>query len=919
MDDHELERGDEISPTLRKAIKGSKISIVINSHNYASSTWCLDELLQILECKRTNLQIVMPIFYGIDPSVVRKQKGSYGVAFAAHEKGFKDRMEKVHQWRAALTEASNLCGLDSKDFSPEVKLVQKVFEDISLKLPKYQPSSEHYKDRLIGIEKKIREINSLLSIRSIDVHVIGIWGMGGIGKTTLASVLYQGLYFQFEGCSFIRDVREEHARYGPNHLRKTLLYELLNDEAILKMDSPYVASPYILEKRRCKKILMVLDDVDSSIQLEDLVEGYDQLAPGSRIIVKGLNDTESLELFHLHAFSKNSPPIDDKMLLKKVASYAGGNPLALKVLGSFLNSKSKEEWQNALNKLKKFPDEDILNVLRISYEGLDKGLQNIFLDIACLFNGSFTRDRAESLLDDGDSWVKIEISVLIEKSLIEDGKYSIGNELWMHDLLRQMGQKIICDGHAEPGHRSRLWDAKDICHVLERNTRTVAIEVISFNMSKMTRDVKACHTAFSKMCNLRILKIYCDNIGKNKFKLYLPQGLDSYLSEKLNYFQWDLFPLKSLPFNFTPENLVKLILRDSHVQKLWIHEVQSLPVLRRMDLRYSKLLTEIPHLSQLAPNLESINFEGCISLAHVIPYLENLDKLTYLNWNGCSKLGDFKEISRSTGGYPDLVKFPEISEPMEHLKCLWLNESGIEELPESIDNLISLKLFNLKSCKEIEFLPNKLCDLRKLEKLFLEGCSKLEKLPPFPPALSSLEVQYCESLKSIPDLPLFCTHLNARHCTSLKKIPELIHLRSYADFFGCQNLDQKARSTILPDHTISELLKNLGNSEVRFCYPGDDIPKWFSNQTSGTSLKITLPPFWNDDNFLGLALCLVLDLKQIKPHVVAFVKFELKIKTDNGEYPDEYCIKNLYEENEKCLDHVFMWHVPTFRETKVAL
>nr|XP_048320059.1 toll/interleukin-1 receptor-like protein [Ziziphus jujuba var. spinosa] len=116
MDDHELERGDEISPTLRKAIEESKISVIIFSENYASSTWCLEELLQILECRRTNGQIVMPIFYGIDPFIVRKQQGSYGVAFAELEQRFKERMEKVHQWRAALAEASNLCGLASKDF-----------------------------------------------------------------------------------------------------------------------------------------------------------------------------------------------------------------------------------------------------------------------------------------------------------------------------------------------------------------------------------------------------------------------------------------------------------------------------------------------------------------------------------------------------------------------------------------------------------------------------------------------------------------------------------------------------------------------------------------------------------------------------------------------------------------------------------
>ncbi|XP_060674515.1 TMV resistance protein N-like [Ziziphus jujuba] len=116
MDEHKLERGDEISPTLLKAIEESKISVVIFSEKYASSTWCLNELVHILECKKNNGQIVMPIFYGIVPSDVRKQNGSYGMAFAEHEESFRDRIKEVHQWRAALKEVSNLCGLDSKNF-----------------------------------------------------------------------------------------------------------------------------------------------------------------------------------------------------------------------------------------------------------------------------------------------------------------------------------------------------------------------------------------------------------------------------------------------------------------------------------------------------------------------------------------------------------------------------------------------------------------------------------------------------------------------------------------------------------------------------------------------------------------------------------------------------------------------------------
>lgn len=100
---------------------------------------------------------------------------------------------------------------------------------------------------------------------------------------------------------------------------------------------------------------------------------------------------------------------------------------------------------------------------------------------------------------------------------------------------------------------------------------TATIEGILFNMCRVKKDVKVSSTAFSKMYNLRFLKIYYDNIenGDSDCKLYLPQGLDPYLSDSLRYFQWDLYPLKHLPSNFIPENLVVLILRGSQLELLW--------------------------------------------------------------------------------------------------------------------------------------------------------------------------------------------------------------------------------------------------------------------------------------------------------------------------------------------------------------
>ena len=112
-DEENLDKGDEISPALLKAIEESMISIVVLTKEYASSRRCLDELVHILKCKKERGQIVLPIFYGIDPSDVRKQKGSYGDAFAAHEESFKVTKDKLQDWRNALTEAANIAGFDS--------------------------------------------------------------------------------------------------------------------------------------------------------------------------------------------------------------------------------------------------------------------------------------------------------------------------------------------------------------------------------------------------------------------------------------------------------------------------------------------------------------------------------------------------------------------------------------------------------------------------------------------------------------------------------------------------------------------------------------------------------------------------------------------------------------------------------------
>ena len=114
IDNEDLQRGEEISAELIKAIKSSMISIIIFSQNYAFSTWCLEELIKILECKK-NGQRVLPVFYKVDPSEVRRHKGSFGLALTALEKKFENNIGKVLRWREALHEAANLSGWHYED------------------------------------------------------------------------------------------------------------------------------------------------------------------------------------------------------------------------------------------------------------------------------------------------------------------------------------------------------------------------------------------------------------------------------------------------------------------------------------------------------------------------------------------------------------------------------------------------------------------------------------------------------------------------------------------------------------------------------------------------------------------------------------------------------------------------------------
>ncbi|CAL9227083.1 unnamed protein product [Arabidopsis halleri] len=110
--DNEIKRSHSIAPELVQAIRDSRISVILLSKNYASSSWCLNELLEIISSKEEIGQTVMTVFYEVDPSHVRKQTGDFGKVF--EETCVGKSVDVIQRWTRALIDVSNLAGVDSR-------------------------------------------------------------------------------------------------------------------------------------------------------------------------------------------------------------------------------------------------------------------------------------------------------------------------------------------------------------------------------------------------------------------------------------------------------------------------------------------------------------------------------------------------------------------------------------------------------------------------------------------------------------------------------------------------------------------------------------------------------------------------------------------------------------------------------------
>ncbi|CAL5196970.1 unnamed protein product [Lathyrus oleraceus] len=879
MDDEGLDRGDRIDTTLLQAIDDSAASIVIISTNYADSHWCLDELVRIFESKR----LVIPVFYEVDPSHVRKQSTPFEKGFTDLENRF-DNL-KVSKWRDAMKQLGGLAGFvftNSYEGGHE-KLIRLLVKRV---LKELSNTPMLVADFLVGLNKRVDNVMDLLQLQSNTVKVLGLYGMGGVGKTTLAKTLFNSLVGCFERRCFVPNVRHSSSKEdGLLSLQSNIIKDLSSQKGTRSFMGDVNAGISTIKRIvHENRVLLVLDDVDNVNQLDTLIGKREWFYKGSCIIittrdttalpekhvnllyeVRELNDEEALQLFSYHALKKKDPPPAFLDLSEKIVSLTGRMPLALEVFGCFLCERRRvEEWEDAIEKLRTIRPGNLHDVLKISYDGLDEQEKCIFLDIACFFlQTEMKRGDVIDILRGCGFRGEIAMTILVQKCLI---KIRHDNTLWMHDQIRDMGRQIVMDeNHVDPGMRTRLWDRAEIMSVLKSNKGTRCIQGIALDFKKRSTIVGKKYNevildtkSFEPMVTLRLLQI-------NNLSL---EG--KFLPDELKWLQWQGCPLECIPLDTLPRELTVLDLSNAEKIKslrgLESHNKvpENLMVIKLSDCYR---LAAIPDLSRCL-RLEKIMLDSCISLKRIHESIGSLTTLRNLNLRRCENI---TELPSDVSGLKHLESLvlsnctklkvlPENIGILKSLKTLEADGTAIVKLPESIFRLTKLERLVLDSCSYLRRLPNCIGKLCSLQELSLNK-SGLQELPDTVGSLKNLEklsLISCASLTQFPDSIgnlVSLTKLLAYN-SGIKELPSTIGSLSYLRMLSVGNCKHLSK---LPDSiktlaSITELkldgtpirylpdqigdMKQLRKLDIGNCSNLESLPESIGHLGSLTTLNI---------------------------------------------------------------------------------
>ncbi|GAB4839874.1 hypothetical protein Ancab_020583 [Ancistrocladus abbreviatus] len=452
--------------------------------------------------------------------------------------------------------------MNSNIDSEEDRLRQTILKRVQNEL---DDTTFHVAAYTVGLDSRVQRVLDMLDVRPKRFRVLGIHGIPGVGKTTLAKSAFSKLVSSFKKCCFISNVRETWEDEGLPGVQKKILGHLSESLVNAKNVGEIAFQFSRMVHQEC--VLLVLDDITDAKLLESLQIERNKMDKGSTIIitsrdskvlldfadndmlyeVEKLDFNDSLKLFSYHSLRRKKPTEDFDDLSKKIVDSLGRLPLALE------------------------------RVLRISIDGLDKEEQCIFLDISCLLIQM--EMKTEDVIDIFECCgfhPRLAIQRLIKRSLL---KVTDQNTFWMHDEVRDMGRQIDKN---DPGNPSRLWDMKSIMSALkdEQGGHGVRGLVLGNGKRRLPKECKVettsgsniqrapniettticlreklgeyflrirhkddnvtlCTKSFKPMVNLKLLQINCAQV-KGDFR-YMPAGL--------RWLQWKGCPLKSFPSN----------------------------------------------------------------------------------------------------------------------------------------------------------------------------------------------------------------------------------------------------------------------------------------------------------------------------------------------------------------------------------
>ncbi|PWA21988.1 toll/interleukin-1 receptor (TIR) domain-containing protein [Artemisia annua] len=883
-DDEEMKQGKTINNQLIQAIKNSRFFIIVFSQNYASSSWCLDELVEIMECQKSGEQTAYPVFLDLEPTQVRKQSGPFGKAFLENK-----NKDAVGKWIEALKGASNLVGreLQATANGHEAEFIKKIVGEISLEL---------------------RSINSGFD----EKH-----GRGA-GKTTTARAVFDHLSADFKAKSFVENVREVSTILGLKKLQEQVLSDVLKEDITV---NGVTDGKNMMKERMCsKKVLLVLDDVDHIDKLEALAGEPKWFKPGSRIIittrdeqvlvahrVNGIHDIallseqEAVCLFSRYAFGTENLVQGYEELSGKVVRYAAGLPLTLKVLGSFLCGKDKLEWEDAINRLKRIPLKDTLEKLELSYTSLEDDYKEIFLDIVCMLKGRRKTD-AITILESCGFHARNGLKVLEQRSLIT---ISENEGLWMHDHIEEMGKNIVHRSHPdEPNKHSHLWIDEEIYDILANDKGTEETGCLRLIMWRGNSRILMKGLVLKK---LKFLSLSNSNLTTFDFRMtpnletlslkYSPNLEELCMPvtcQKLKHLSISRSKLRTFDLGLTP-NLETLSL-DNCADFVELQVSVACPNLKSLSLCRSRLRSLD---LELIPNLERLDLGNCHELVEINASVGCLKKVGYLDLNGCLRFTEFVCHGRSepkvncssvtldlVGKSLDLCPLhPNSNLPKLQFYCYY-----DENLPSSVGNFEKLISFGLCACTDFKKFSDIICSLQHLQTLKLRFAGDI---PEFPKDLGKLECLeelclYSKKIKHLPDSICMLKRLKSLKVNDgpfFEKLTDNLLEKLPDDLGQLECLERlyvrSKKIEYLPDSIC--MLKRLKLLDVTKCWRLGKLPEEIGQLESleGLVLSATMIKHLPD------SICMLKHLKYLKLHLCALLK---KLPEDLGRLE---CLKEL--------------------------